>query len=243
MFSFESGMQRLIDVLATGLGGSLRTGTTVQRIIRETDGGWRVETYAETFHAKAVVISTPSWAAAELVEPFAPEIAGDLKSIEYPPVAVVALGFPRERVRHPLDGFGFLVPEVQRARILGAVFSSSLFPNRAPDGHVLVTTFVGGARQPEEALRPLPEIAASVTGELRDLIGADGAPSFSRVSVWKRAIPQYNIGHTARAARLAEWERTMGSIRFCSNFVGGVSVGDCVVSAKRVVGEMLSDEC
>ena len=104
-------------------------------------------------------------------------------SIVHPPVAVLALGFRREQVSHPLDGFGFLTPEVERRRVLGAVFSSTIFPDRAPEGHVMLTTFVGGTRDPDFVQADPQTLTARVLDDLRVLLGAQGEPTFRAVQV------------------------------------------------------------
>src|SRR5213078_2136676 len=101
-------------------------------------------------------------------------------------------GYRRDQVAHPLDGFGALAPEVEKHALLGVLFSSTLFPGRAPDGHVALTVLVGGTRQPETARLPADKILAAVEGDLGDLLGVRRAPVFQRHSFWPRAIPQYN---------------------------------------------------
>jgi oxygen-dependent protoporphyrinogen oxidase len=164
------------------------------------------------------------------VRPLAPAAAQALDAIGYSPVAVVAAAYRRADVRHALDGFGFLAPRKEGRPILGTLFSSSMFEGRAGADSVLLTTFVGGARNPELAQSGPGEIAAVVERELAVLLGA-GAPQWCEVVRWPRAIPQYTLGHLARIAALERVEADVPGLFFRSNYRDGVSVGDCVKAA------------
>jgi len=142
----------------------------------------------------------------------------------YAPVGVVALGFRRHSVAHPLDGFGMLVPSVERRRILGTLFSSTLFPERAPDGHVLLTTFVAGARHAELADLSAPALVDLVTAELSDLLGAKGAPISSCVHIWRQGIPQYDHTHATMLHAQRAREREAPGLFFTGNACHGISV-------------------
>ena len=121
---------------------------------------------------------------------------------------------------------------------MGTIFSSTLFGNRAPDGLVLLTTFVGGVRQPELARLDENEIADTAHAEHAALLGASTRPEFVRIRRWPQAIPQYTLGHSARIRHVEEVERRFPGLFFCANYRGGVSIGDCIKSADRAVGEV-----
>lgn len=243
MFSFRDGMGTLPIAIAAKL-ADLRLGVTVDALERAADG-YRVRArdasgQSAEVAARCVVLAMPAHVTAPLVQPLAPDAADALAGIEYPPVAVVATAYRREPGMHPLDGFGFLIPAKENRRILGTLFSSTLFPGRAPEGRVLLTSFVGGMRQPELARQNEPDLVAMVADEQRELLGCPAAPEFARVTLWPRAIPQYAPGHLQRMARLDEAERQLPGLYFCANYRGGISVGDCVKSAhamaERVAG-------
>ncbi|MCX7891442.1 MAG: protoporphyrinogen oxidase [Burkholderiales bacterium] len=234
MISFREGMQTLTDAIVARL-APVETGARVSGFRREADGGFVVSASSAagpwTASARALVLAMPADATAAVLAPGAPDAAAALRAIEYPPVASVVTLYRRDRVAHPLDGFGFLVPAVERRRILGTIFSSTLFPNRAPAGHVLLTTFVGGLRQPELAREDETAIAANVRAELEALVGASGEPAMVRVTRWPRAIPQYELGHLERVERIAAVEAAQPGLFLCANWRGGISVGDCIKSA------------
>ncbi|MBS1215386.1 MAG: protoporphyrinogen oxidase [Proteobacteria bacterium] len=243
MMSFRDGMQSLTDAIAGRL-PAVETGTRIVAYRREADGTFVVSVEGAAgvreLHARALVLAMPADATAAMVERHSRDAAETLRSVPYPPVASVVMVFGRDRVAHPLDGFGFLVPEKEKRRILGTIFSSTLFENRAPADRVVLTTFVGGTRQPELAMQDDASIVATVKAELGQLIGASGDPVAVRVSRWARAIPQYNVGHLDRVARVERLASEQPGLFFCANWRGGISVGDCIksayASAERISG-------
>jgi oxygen-dependent protoporphyrinogen oxidase len=236
LVSFHGGLQALVEALAARLGPkSVHLGAEVRSVGPGTSGRWRVawdgpkgEDSGE-FHC--VVAALPAWALAKLKIGAAGrrELSG-LGEIEHPPVATVFLGFRRDKVRHPLDGFGLLVPASEKRSVLGVIFSSSLFPGRTPEGHVALTAFVGGALQQDLALLPAKELIERVQSDVRDLLGAEGPPAFKRHSLWKRAIPQYNLGYGRHLESIAECEGRHPGLIFGGNARDGISLPDCLRS-------------
>lgn len=241
-FSFDGGMQVLTDVLAAGL-HDLHLQTRVNAFSRDADGGFRVQADVQgeprSWRARLLVLATPADTAANLLQVQAADAAAALRGIDYAPVATVASAYGRAAIGHALDGFGLLVPRVERRRLLGVLFSSSMFEGRAPAGEVMLTSFVGGMRQPPLAALPEDELAALVHGEHQALLGARQAPLFQQVTRWPRAIPQYTLGHGGRLARVLTAERGLPGLFFCANWLGGVAVGDCIKSGHAVADRAL----
>ena len=239
MLSFKHGMQTLPDAIASRLNRVEFNAEAVA--VTPDDGGFTVTVNgangARNRHARAVVLATPAAPAAKLVAPFAPHAAQALAAIPYPPVAVVVAAYRRSTIAHALDGFGFLVPQRERRQILGSIFSSTLFGGRAPPDVALITTFIGGMRQPDLAQREPREIADIAQAELAALLGAPARAEFVRVTRWPRAIPQYTAGHLDRIARLERAERDHRGLYFCANYRGGIALGDCIKSADRAARE------
>lgn len=235
MLSFGDGMQTLTDGVAGRL-ADLRLGARATSISRTADSGWEVSATGDhgtvSLRAKSVLIATPAAAAAQLVKPHAVRASAAMEQIPYPPVASVASAYARADVAHALEGFGFLVPKREQRRILGTIFSSTLFDNRCPPDMVLLTTFVGGMRQPELARLDEAEIAALVQEELGSLLGVRAAPRRTWVNRWERAIPQYTLGHLGRVAAIDEAESALPGLFFCANYRGGISVADCIKSSR-----------
>ena len=240
LISFADGMQTLPNGIADALGADrVRTGITVDKLERDQQG-WQIHIAGqETLQAKNIVLSLPSDAAATLLEPLAPHIATELQEIEYAPIASVAVGFARDQVSHPLDGFGFLVPRREHIETLGCLFSSTLFPGRAPKGHVTLTSFIGGARNPRVIEQHSDALVTRVLKDIGPLLGISGAPSYQRVQVWQRAIPQYTIGHNSRITRIRHGLERLGNIHARANWLDGISVSDCVANAREFANTML----
>ncbi len=251
MFSFKNGMQSFPLAIATALGGRVKTNCIVERVdVRPSNGSGpgRFEVHCRengnvsAIDADVVIVSTPADVAAGIVRPYASFLASQLEKIYYPPVTEVFLGFREGTFAHPLDGFGYLIPEKEARTILGTIWSSSLFPDRAPAGYVGLTTFVGGSRQPDIALMEDGALVSRVTSEVHSLLGGSGSPAFSRVIRWNRAIPQYTLGHANIILGIDKLEEDIPGFFLCSNYRGGISVGDCVMSGKLIAdraGEFL----
>jgi oxygen-dependent protoporphyrinogen oxidase len=141
-------------------------------------------------------------------------------------------------VAHALDGFGFLAPEVERRQVLGVVFSSSLFAGRAPDGHVLLTAFVGGVRNPDLATGDLSTLTARVQDDLRALLGAKGEPTFRAFHLWPKAIPQYDLTYGRFKDIMDEAERRNPGLALAGAYREGVALGEAVASGEAAAARV-----
>jgi oxygen-dependent protoporphyrinogen oxidase len=181
-----------------------------------------------------VIYAAPAYALDDIDLDFpGGERLSTLSSIVHPPIAVLALGFRREQVAHPLDGFGLLAPEVERRRVLGVIFSSSLFPDRAPEGHLLLTVFVGGTRDPDFVQTDPQTLTARVLDDLRGLLGTRDEPTFRAVQVWPKAIPQYVLGYGRFKDIADQIERSNPGLVLAGTYRDGVSLGDAIGSGER----------
>jgi oxygen-dependent protoporphyrinogen oxidase len=163
--------------------------------------------------------------------------ANALSAIHYPPVATTSVIYRRKDVSHPLDGFGFLAPRIENPPVLGTLFASSMFAERAPAGTVVLTSFLGGRRNPQAALAPDEHIAADVVRCNAHLLGAE-PPLFTAVRRWPRAIPQYDLGHLKRLAQVDALEAQVPGLVLCGNWRDGVSVADCIKAGHRRAEEI-----
>ncbi|PYU10511.1 MAG: hypothetical protein DMG37_20080, partial [Acidobacteria bacterium] len=148
-----------------------------------------------------------------------------LTTVEYAAVAVVSLGYAKRDVGHSLDGFGFLVPRTSGLRILGSVWNSSLFPGRAPEGHALLTTFIGGATDPSATKLSSEELSNIVHGEIARLLAIKKTPVFCNVTIWPRALPQYNLGHSERLALIHKSLARFPGLFLTGNYLRGPAIG------------------
>ncbi len=150
---------------------------------------------------------------------------------------MVFFGVKRESLEKKLDGFGFLVPSSEKRKILGTIWNSAVFENRAPDGYHLLTTFVGGARNAEIFEKSDAELLEIVRAELQSILGLHEKPDFTHIKRWRKAIPQYELGYEKIVQSIEDFEKSHHGIHFCSNFYKGISVGDCVKNAFRIADE------
>lgn len=240
--SFRHGLGSLVTALGRELGAAIRLDSPVTAL-RRIARGWQVtlrrgdgETTAE--HS-AVLLAAPAHrlAGIQLDADPGPTLSW-LGDIHYAAVTVLVLGFRREDVAHPLDGFGALIPEVERQPILGAIFSSSLFPGRAPVGHVTLTCYLGGSRSPELALASEEAQLASTREALGRLLGVRGEPTFVHRTVHRQAIPQYLLGFGEFRARMTALEQQAPGLRLAGHFRNGIALTDCLMAALNVAEEM-----
>jgi protoporphyrinogen/coproporphyrinogen III oxidase len=239
MFSFKSGMQSFPDALGRELAGKLRLGCTVRSIVRGTpaDPGFQIDldSGGKTDRRKSdvVVVSTPAVPAASLLRGLSGALADRLERIYYPPVAEVFFGFRTDQIPRKLDGFGYLIPVRERMNILGTIWSSAIFTNRAPDGFAALTTFVGGSRQPEVLHQDDRELRETVLSDLRSILGVRGDPVKEKIIRWEKAIPQYTLGYQKLYDDIEGLESGHPGLFICSNYRGGISVGDCVMNGEK----------
>lgn len=240
LVSFREGLAELPRALARSLGDSLKLGARIEKI--SNAGGWLLhgtqdgQPFLKLFDT--ILICTTAHAAASL------EVGGghplsDLQTMPYTSVASVALGFDRADVDHPLDGFGMLVPAKEGRNILGTLFSSTLFPGRAPEGKVLLTTFVGG-RQPEKAALPDDEMIALVRDDLAGLLGVRAAPVYSRITRWPLAIPKYTPAFGHYLGVMEGFERDHPGLYLAGHFRNGISLPDCINAGRAAAGRILA---
>jgi protoporphyrinogen/coproporphyrinogen III oxidase len=241
IFSFPNGLGELPAAIADSLGDAVRLGTAITAVMR-TETGWQIAAgnggKCTIDDYTAVVCALPADALANLKIGGVPESRplASLREIEQPPVASVFTGFRREDVGHPVDGFGALVPQVDRGQILGTLFSSTLFPGRAPKDHVALTTFVGGMRQPYLVNLDDQEMLRVVQAELVRLLGVRAAPVFTRVHRWPRAIPQYMLDFPRHKNAIAHVEAAAPGFFVGGNCRDGISLANCIESGGRLAG-------
>ncbi len=239
-FSFDEGLQVLPDGLAAQLGDAVKLNTAVTKLTKASSG-WTVHTQTASggaladFDAVVFCGTAPKLAELQLagVSGQSPALQA-FGEIRYPPVASVVLGFRREDVAHDCNGFGMLIPKIEGLKILGTIFSSALFPNRAPSGHHTLTTYVGGERYPELALLPENKLVELVGADLQKLLGVRGKPTFQHVVVYPRAIPQYNVGYGRFKALMTKLEADAPGFFLAGHYRDGVSLSDSIVSGINV---------
>lgn len=237
--SFQRGMGTLIDALKERLQENLRIMSRVSAITREDNLYKVILEDGSSIPAETVVIATPAYEASAIFKKLDADLSTLLSEIPYPSLSVVCFGYKKSKVGHNLNGFGFLVPHREKRRILGSLWDSSIFPERAPDGYVLIRTMVGGMRASELALMEKDKIVTIVQEELRDIMGIRAEPDFVSVYVHEKAIPQYIRGHSERLRIIDGLLLKYKRLYITGNAYRGIGVNDCIENSYKLTEEIL----
>ena len=238
--SFHGGVEDLVDGLVRALPGRVRLRQPVTGLSRRHDGGWRLEVpEAGELDADAVVLAIGARQAAPLVRALDSGLSSTLLEIPSAPMVVVALGYELSGLGHPLDGFGFLVPRGEGLRILGALWDSSVYAGRAPEGHGLIRVMLGGAHDAAAIALNDADVLEIARRELRTAMHVDAVPAFTRVFRHPVGIPQYTVGHLARLARIDAALATLPGLFVAGNSYRGVAINSCVTEAGPLADRVL----
>jgi protoporphyrinogen/coproporphyrinogen III oxidase len=240
--TFRQGNETLVRALANKLGPALLTETKVAELSCQNGRSFQIRLEnrrgSESVFPDSLILATPTDVTGTLLSQLDSSFETLLNSIDYAAVAVVSLGYRKQDVEHSLDGFGFLVPRSNGLRVLGSVWNSSLFPGRAPDSHALLTSFVGGTTDPAASKLQPHELASLVHREISPLLSIKGEPVFTYVTIWPRALPQYNLGHADRLAAVATACSRFPGLYLTGNYLRGPAIGSCVDQALAVAEEV-----
>jgi oxygen-dependent protoporphyrinogen oxidase len=246
LLSFYDGTQTFADAFAVKIGDRLLPNTEVTKITADQSQATpafvvsvKTGNDERSFNADHIIVTTPTDIAAKLLRDVEPMIADQLAGIEHAPIAVVSLAYSTQNIGDPLHGFGFLVPRSAGIRTLGTVWNTSLFPKRAPEGQGLLTSFVGGATDPEATRLSPDELSVIVHKEISSLLKIRGAPVFSNVTIYPRALPQYNLGHSTRLATIDEARKNHPNLWLAGNYLNGPSIGACVEQSLSVAEQII----
>jgi oxygen-dependent protoporphyrinogen oxidase len=241
----REGMSSLVEALAARLpAGAVQLNSPVERITRHEAGGWLVSLAgrrdAAQIHFDAVIVASPAPAAAKMLAEVDRDLSKDLQKIPYAGSAVALLGYRRDQVEHRLDGFGFVVPEVEHRQILAGSFSSIKFNGRAPDGHVLLRIFMGGAARPDLVHLPDETLQSIVAREIGPLLGIHGEPELFRVGRWGGHMPQYHLGHVELVQRIEDRAASLGNLHLAGNAYHGVGIPNCIHSGEQAAERLVA---
>ncbi|MGB7621556.1 MAG: protoporphyrinogen oxidase [Terriglobia bacterium] len=260
--SFKNGLNTLPARIAERLEARLHLNCEVRSVRANPGGGFTLEVREagamKQYGGDRLVVATPVLQTAEHLKDLAAGLTGDpwptalggeltraahgLASIELPPLAGVCLAWKKSDVPHDLNGFGFLIPRSEGTRLLGCIWSSSLYPHRAPEGWILLTCFIGGATDPDIVSLSEGQLVDAARHDLRTILGMTAAPRVVTVNRYDHAIPQYNLGHQARIDAARHAVAQIPGFYIAGNYLSGVAVGDCVKQAHETVQQMLTAE-
>ncbi len=243
--TLRGGLSELIETLTDRLDpGSIMTGRPAVDVCPDADGhGYQLTLHDGTrLSADAVVFATPTYATANLLQDVDAALAAQLRSIRYVSTATVSLGFRRSDLEQGLDGFGFVVPRSEKRRVLACTYSSTKFDGRAPEGHVLLRAFVGGAHAEHLAELDDEVLEKMVRGELWSMMGIRARPVLSKVYRWHKANPQYDVGHAERVAQIEQLASAHRGIYLTGAAYRGVGIPDCVENGAHIADQLLQDK-
>jgi len=239
MWSFREGLSLLIDRLREHLRFVPLTGIHVRTVRRMANEGWRVQSDGrDGWDAEAVVLACPAYQQAAILADEDADLAAVIDGIPYNRVAVVALGYRAADLPGRLDGFGYLSPQRERRDVLGVQWCSSIFPDRAPPGLVLLRAMCGGWNRPEILDWDDDRLLSAVRGELRCAMRIEAAPVVHHIVRWRRAIPQYHLGHLERVAWIENRLSRHPGLFLSSNAYRGVALNDCIEAAGRIAEQV-----
>lgn len=260
LFSFRDGLEILPAAIRKSLGDRFVAGCNVLSV-KKTDSGLEVIAEAantlekipspsgrgigrgRVIKADAVILATPAWSTAKIIQPISKLISAHLMQIKHVPIVIIFTGFDRKHVTHKLDGFGFLIPRKEsRARgynILGSIWSSATFNGRAPEGKVAFTTMLGGARNSDILKYNDRELLEMAMRDLRFILGIDEKPDFVQIIRHTKAIPQYTVGHQSHIEAVQENLKGIPGLYLAGNYINGVSVGHCIAEATKLAVRLI----
>ncbi len=237
--SFREGLQFMTDSLAAQLGERLVTGAEVVALNSDNEG-WKARTADGNVEQADIVISaSPAYSIADMLQAVDPAITDTLRQIPYSSLSVICTGYQTEGLGHPLDGFGYLVPKEEGRTVLGTLWDSSMFEERAPSGMGLLRSMAGGACRPELITVTDDELLQRVQDDLQAAMGITKKPSFSRIIRHKQAIPQYTVGHGKRLELIEGRLSAFSGLFLTGNAFKGVGLNDCVASSQAAVEQVM----
>ena len=232
--SFDRGMQVLVDELGS-VKADVRLNTRVESL--KFDRTWSITTNTgERFEAESVCLAVPAYIAASLLNG---SVAAKLNQIKYASTATINFAYKRSAINHSLNGFGFVVPLIEKRSLIACTFSSVKFSGRAPSGYALLRAFAGGALQPEIFALDEAEMAARVEADLRELLGITTKPLFIEVAKWERSMPQYEVGHLDRINEIENEVSKLPGLALAGNSYRGAGIPDCIRSGQSAAESII----
>ena len=237
MFSFINGMQSFPETIANKLKNKIYYNCRIEKVVKN-EQDYIINCIKKNeelnFTADVVLSTIPAYTAGKIFKSIDNDLPGHLDSIFYPPVIVLYLGYRKDDINRPLDGFGFLIPSLEKKNFLGAIWSSTIFENRAAEGFAAFTLFIGGAKVPEVLNNNKEVTIATAIKEFSQIMGIESKPVLVKEKSWNKAIPQYNIGYIDHEIYFDKFEKENPGIYLGGNYRGGISVGDCIKNSKRI---------
>jgi oxygen-dependent protoporphyrinogen oxidase len=233
--TLQGGLGQLIKALTQQLDGRMDRVTGAVVSLARSAEGWRIGLADGTaVEAARVILAVPAGPAAQILAGLDAELAARLAAIPYNSSMTIALGYDRQALGHPLDGFGFLIPKVERRKLVACTWVGTKFNHRVPPDKAVLRCFLGGAHidEPDDAL------IAAIREELRDLMGVTATPAFHTVQRWRKAMAQYTLGHQGRVREIRGLAGRHAGLALAGNFLDGIGIPDCIRSGQAAVRQL-----
>lgn len=244
MFSFKSGMNSYPKAIAKYLGESVNLNCKINKVIKQ-ENSYKIlyteNSISKEFVTDLILSTIPAHPAANIFKDIDSTLSQHLTDIYYPPVKIIHLGFNKNDIDRKLDGFGFLIPTKEKRNYLGAIWSSTIFPNRSSDDTALFTMFVGGAKNPDIFDKNTDDLFNEIISDFKKLMNIKSDPIFVKERFWEKAIPQYNLGHIEHDNYFEKFERENPGLFLSGNYRGGISVGDCIKNSKENLKKIMDN--
>lgn len=241
--TLRDGLSELVEILASELSKSgdnmIRTGVKVESVEKKAAGYAVAIEGGESIEADSVIVAAPAWVAASVLKSLDPVLEKELLSIPYVSTATISLGYKKSDIKHPMDGFGFVVPKTEGRRIMAASWVSRKFAHRAPEDSVLIRCFVGGSKNSELVSVDEKEMVRMVRQELKDIMGIEAEPVVTRVFKWNASMPQYTVGHEERIASIEARVAGYPSLFITGSAYHGIGISDSVRNGEIVAKKAL----
>lgn len=237
--SFQQGIQQLTDGVGRALRSAVKVGCEVERVARKEGGYLLSLKNGEQLEADILVSAAPAYAAAAMLEEASGKTAELLRQIPYATMNVVCFGYQRDRIARDLDGFGYLTPKAEGRNTLGTLWDSSIFPNRAPEGQVLLRSMMGGATNMAAIDLSEDEVRQRTMDDLKQIMGIDSEPEFTRIFRHRHAIPQYTRDHAERLLAIDASIQDQPDLLLTGNAFYGVGLNDCVNASNQTAQKVM----
>jgi oxygen-dependent protoporphyrinogen oxidase len=242
MFSFINGMQSFPKAIALKMNDKINYNCVVKSV-EKNNNGYKIifdkNNSLQELESKYVVSTLPAYNASNIFRELDQNIVKQMDNIYYPPVMVLFIGFRKESIGIPLNGFGYLIPSKEKKSYLGAIWSSTIFPNRCDDSKAAFTLYVGGSRMPNLFELNKAELINKVVNEFKETMKIKDEPIFITDRMWLKAIPQYNVGYIEQENYFNKFEKEHPGIFLSGNYRGGISVGDCIKNSEITVSRLM----
>lgn len=239
LMSFKNGMSELIHALEEKLKNKIIKGKKVVNLSLLNNIYSLYLDDGEIIECEKVILACPAYEASMILKDFDKKLSDILSSIPYPPLSVVAFGFKKEQIGFGTALYGFLIPYREKRKILGTLFDSTIFPNRAPEGYTLLRSMIGGRRAPELAELADEKLIDLALSELKDILKIKSEPDFIKIFRWQKAIPQYEVGYEAKLLKIEKTVAKYQGLYLTGNAYKGVSVNDCIENSLKLSNQIL----